>query len=103
MKRALLLSIALLFLVSATARADGGPRYGSRKAKCEKCADTVLRNPDARTSITLTAGLGDADRGVSNGDVTVFGAALIYPATQNFSFLASWNHSELDWDFGHTS
>lgn len=96
MRRALLLSAALLFLVStATAYADSG---GPRRTAKHKCADTYLRNPDARTSITLTAGTGDVDKGTHEGDVTAFGVGLTYPASSNLSILAGWNRSEVDWN-----
>ena len=86
MRRILFASAVLLLLVATSAMAH--PR----------CVETVLRNPDARTSIALTAGIGDTDKGAQNGDLSVFGAALTYPATKNVSFLAAWNHSELDWN-----
>jgi hypothetical protein len=73
-------------------------------AVCKKApvkTDTCLSvcNPDGRTSITVTAGLGTLDGFAQDGsDLTQLGVALVYPASNEISLLANWNHSETDWN-----
>lgn len=57
--------------------------------------DTVLANPDSRTSITLAAGYGESE-GHRDGDLETFSLALTHPVTRDLSFLARWEHVEFD-------
>lgn len=54
-------------------------------------------NPDGRTSLTLTAGVGTGEGWFHDGDITAFAATLNYPMNDDFSFLAKAEHSEIDW------
>ena len=68
------------------------------KAPVDKCATKC--NPDGRTSITLTAGLGALDGLTSDGeaDLSSYGLSLVHPATKDWSLLAGYNHTDADWD-----
>ena len=63
--------------------------------------ETVLTNPDVRTSLTLAAGYGDVE-GYRSGDLETFSLALTHPVTSDLSFLARWEHSEFDADRAYT-
>lgn len=56
-------------------------------------------NPDERTSILVTAGIGNLDgmRQDGEADLTTFGLGLTYPATNNISFLVGWDKTETQW------
>jgi len=61
---------------------------------------TCLRNPDGRTNLTVTLGIGMLD-GLSRGDdadLQAVGLALVYPATNDLSLLARYDHSDADWN-----
>jgi hypothetical protein len=92
MFRSLLVVACLMVAVPAVASpCKGGPRRDPCVSKC---------NPDGRTSITLTAGLGSLD-GLNQGrdaDITALGVSLVYPAAQNMSLLAGYNHSKTEWN-----
>lgn len=86
MKR-ILLVLSLSFLAAAPAFA--AHRYQS---------DIMLRNPDARTSVTVVAGVGRAEGDFSDdADLFAIRAALVHPATDEVSLLLSWDRTDADW------
>ena len=97
--KAMALVVALM-VVSTTAWAH--PCKGTRLARATAAVDYCDSkcNPDGRTSITLTGSMGNLDglAGSNSSDLTAVGIALVYPATNNFSLLAGFNHSETEWD-----
>lgn len=84
---------ALVLLLSMASVALAHPcKPGPRRDPCAtKC------NPDGRTSITLTGGMGNLD-GRASADLTTLGVALVYPTTRNVSLLARYDHAKAEWD-----
>lgn len=90
MKAGTLAALAVASLLIAA------PGFAAPRTCANKCSGTVLANPDGRTSITVTAGMGNLDGLGADTDLSAVGIGLIYPAATNFSFLANWNHSEYE-------
>lgn len=74
------------------------PAFANCKEACSK--ETMLRNPDGRTSITIMAGAGDGSSvnlGNFKAPEFVFSGELVHPTTNNLSLILRMDHSNTSW------